>query len=549
MKIYIVIIAFISPIIYANTFTIYVNSYAAESAAYKRWNPTLTYLNKKIPNHTFKLLPIKPTEVEKVKKLLNDEKIDFIITQPAIYSELKYTNQISRILTMTNNFGMNKFGSVIITHKDSKIKNISDIKGKNIAAVAPLGFGGWIIAYSEIYDAGIDPIEDDNVYFTGSQTKVVDLVLKKKYDVGVVRTGILENMSQAKIIDMKDITVINEKSSSYPVKLSTKLYPEWTFAIAEHIKDDKLKSDVFKAMNNIPMYGEESIMGKYENWSLPQNYSEVDKLLKKFKLAQYKNMNNYNAQDIIKITLSILVLSMFILGYLKYRLSLQVQNKLKDAIRAAENANKSKSNFLATMSHEIRTPLNAIMGFIGLLKEKEEDLEKIEYLNTIDSSSRSLTNIINDILDFSKIESGKLDIEYIDFNPGDEFKVTEELFKAKCEEKSISLNVEYINLPKSLNGDVLRIKQVLNNLLSNAIKFTPDNNSIHLCVKYEDEHLNISVKDDGIGISEEYQERIFESFTQADASTTRQYGGTGLGLSISYNLVKLMGSELKVTQT
>lgn len=224
----------------------------------------------------------------------------------------------------------------------------------------------------------------------------------------------------------------------------------------------------------------------------------------------------------------------------------EVEKNLLKANKEALASSESKSRFLANMSHEIRTPLNAIIGFIGLLKEKEEDIEKLNYLSTIDSSGKSLANIINDILDLSKIESGKLDIVHIDFNPKDEFKVTEDLFETKCEEKSLSLHSEYINLPSLLNGDVLRIKQVVNNLLSNAIKFTPDNKSIFLHVEYKDEHLNISVKDEGIGISDEYKEKLYKPFTQADDSTTREYGGTGLGLTISNDLIKLMDSELKV---
>jgi len=223
-----------------------------------------------------------------------------------------------------------------------------------------------------------------------------------------------------------------------------------------------------------------------------------------------------------------------------------IQKELEQAKDNSEKANRSKSEFLANMSHEIRTPLNAIMGFIGILKEEEVDTKKLQYLETIDSSSKSLTNIINDILDFTKLESGKLDVEYIDFNPELELKSLEELFKIKCENKNINLQMKLKGLPSSLNGDILRIKQVLNNLLSNAIKFTESDKKIIMDVSYDNNHLHISVKDEGIGIDEEHQEKIFQSFSQADNSTTRKYGGTGLGLSISHNLIKLMGGELKV---
>ncbi|WP_415250452.1 ATP-binding protein [Sulfurimonas sp.] len=234
---------------------------------------------------------------------------------------------------------------------------------------------------------------------------------------------------------------------------------------------------------------------------------------------------------------------------LNKNLEKQIQERTKELVLAkelAEYSTKSKSDFLANMSHEIRTPLNAIMGFINLLKEKEEDKEKLEYLSTISSSSESLTNIINDILDFSKIESGRLHIEYVDFDPMHEFISTKALFMAKCTLKNIQFHSTFTNAPEYLYGDPLRIKQVVNNLLSNAIKFTPENNNIHLDINYESDTLYVSLKDKGIGISREYQENIFDSFTQADTSTTRKYGGSGLGLSISHNLIKLMGGELKV---
>ncbi|MEA1955392.1 MAG: DUF3365 domain-containing protein [Campylobacterota bacterium] len=222
------------------------------------------------------------------------------------------------------------------------------------------------------------------------------------------------------------------------------------------------------------------------------------------------------------------------------------EHLLKDQTNKAIKASKIKSEFLANMSHEIRTPLNAIMGFIQLLQAKEEDQKKKKYLNIINSSSKNLLTIINDILDISKIESGNLELEKIDFNPTKEFNLTKELFKAKMDEKSISFHSNFSGFPDLLNGDIHKLKQVINNLLSNAVKFTPENKNIYLDIQYKDKFLNISVKDEGIGINEKYHTKIFEPFSQEDSSTTRQYGGTGLGLAISYKIIKAMGSELKL---
>jgi len=213
-----------------------------------------------------------------------------------------------------------------------------------------------------------------------------------------------------------------------------------------------------------------------------------------------------------------------------------------------QEANKAKSEFLANMSHEIRTPLNAILGFIDLLREKERDKEKLEYLHTVHNSSQTLVGIINDILDFSKIESGNLNIDMIDFNVDSEFKSLIALFDAKAREKNIRLTMHMSqNIPAALYSDPLRIKQIIANLLSNAIKFTPRNGTVDLYIGYKENRLLVAVKDSGIGIPEDKQEQIFQAFKQAENSTTRKFGGTGLGLSISARLAKMLGGELRVS--
>ncbi|MBN2782009.1 MAG: PAS domain-containing protein, partial [Campylobacterales bacterium] len=214
-----------------------------------------------------------------------------------------------------------------------------------------------------------------------------------------------------------------------------------------------------------------------------------------------------------------------------------LKDSLQQAKNQAEEAVKMKSAFLANMSHEIRTPLNAIIGFIELLKEQEVDKEKQKYLNIVSSSSKNLVDIINDILDFSKMESGKINLEFINFNTYEEFDMTKKLFQARADEKDIKLHLNYVDVPKYIKSDILRIKQIINNLLSNAIKFTPDGKNIYLDMSYKDNTLHISVKDEGIGIKKDKLQYIFEAFNQAESSTSRQYGGTGLGLSISSKLV------------
>jgi len=223
------------------------------------------------------------------------------------------------------------------------------------------------------------------------------------------------------------------------------------------------------------------------------------------------------------------------------------QEELDQQSESLKRSSQYKSEFLANMSHEIRTPLNAITGFIELLQKRTEDKQSKEYLDVIHSSSDNLLQIIEDILDFSKIESGKLLLDNIDFYTIDEINFALKLFKARCDKKNIDLYLSITGeLPKCINADPLRIKQVVSNLISNAIKFTQEGKKIELKVFYKDEHLHICVKDEGKGIAKDKLEHIFESFNQEDNSTTRKYGGTGLGLAISKELVALMGGELSV---
>jgi PAS domain S-box-containing protein len=235
-----------------------------------------------------------------------------------------------------------------------------------------------------------------------------------------------------------------------------------------------------------------------------------------------------------------------------YLITLNDITELELALQETKEAVEAKSRFLANMSHEIRTPMNGILGFAELLQKSELSSEQRKYIKTILNSGETLLGIINDILDFSKIETGKMSLEYIKFNPIQQFEPTLELFNAKTAEKRI----EYLTfidpkLPLWVEADSLRIKQILSNLISNAIKFTPAGGEVDVRIESErisdDEvHLTFSVQDSGIGISKEQQEKIFSPFTQADESTTRRFGGTGLGLSISKSFVELMGSELQL---
>lgn len=216
-------------------------------------------------------------------------------------------------------------------------------------------------------------------------------------------------------------------------------------------------------------------------------------------------------------------------------------------VNKLNSANKTKAQFLANMSHEIRTPMNGIISMAQLVLNTDLSNTQKEYLNRINLSANTLLAIINDILDFSKIEAGKLKIVNEKFNLYESISNVIHVLDIKAHSKGLKLIVDYdLALGKEFHGDSLRVGQILLNLLSNAIKFT-QNGEIVLSIKRVDDHLvRIAVKDSGIGMSQEQIENIFESFTQGDSSTTKNYGGTGLGLSITKNLVELMNGHMSV---
>lgn len=229
----------------------------------------------------------------------------------------------------------------------------------------------------------------------------------------------------------------------------------------------------------------------------------------------------------------------------------ETQEELAKATQIAEAATRAKSDFLANMSHEIRTPMNAVIGLNHLLMKTDLDLKQKDYARKIGLSAENLLGIINDILDFSKIEAGKLEIEHVDFDLDDVLSNLSNMMGVKAEEKEIEVLIaKGKETPTDLIGDPLRLGQVLLNLATNAIKFT-DKGEVALRVEVAKQtkktvDLKFMVKDTGIGITPEQKAKLFQSFQQADSSTTRKYGGTGLGLTISKNLVEKMGGAIDV---
>lgn len=225
---------------------------------------------------------------------------------------------------------------------------------------------------------------------------------------------------------------------------------------------------------------------------------------------------------------------------------------LRENRKKIEDEAEAKIQFLSSMSHEIRTPLNGIIGFIKLLKELSATKEQEEFLSLIENSSNNLISIVNDILDLSKMNAGKMEIESISFNIFKTIELTVASFSQQADQKDIELGVLIDpSLSHYFLGDPTKLSQVLTNLLGNAVKFTDAYGKINLFVQIihssdDEAEIKFLVQDDGIGLTDEQKNKIFEAYSQATTSTSRKYGGTGLGLTISKKMVELMGGRLEV---
>jgi len=255
------------------------------------------------------------------------------------------------------------------------------------------------------------------------------------------------------------------------------------------------------------------------------------------------------ANDFIKKPFAIehlfLKCDLHIKNYLNIQSMKDHEQDLSNSLEKATQMQEYKAMFLANMSHEIRTPLNAILGFIDILFDEEDDTQKLRYLKIIQNSGDLLLNLVNDILDFSKIDSGKLEINKEVFVLDELYDMIVSIYNSVASVKGIKF-CSHIdkNIPKYVYSDFIRIKQILANLLSNAIKFTPKDGTVTLSLKLIDNKIEFSVEDTGIGIAKENQAKIFDVYTQEKSSTTKDFGGTGLGLNICTKLAHLLGGEI-----
>ena len=386
------------------------------------------------------------------------------------------------------------------------------------------------------FDKAIDPFEQKEYFYTSSNVKTGNwlVIVRKSKDqvTGIIwkTAALLLGLSLIGLIISGGLIFRVLKTTSNRVKIALNAANE--LAKGETPDLEKLQNTENNDEISVLLRSFSDVVKHYENIRLAcQRMADGDFTTR---LAQQ------SPKDVLSQSLNALA----------EKLS-STEKHMLEAIYQAENANQSKSQFLANMSHEIRTPMNAVLGLSRLCLNTELSEQQKDYLEKIHSSGRSLLNIINDILDFYKIESGKLELEKTPFSLESIFEDLSSIAMPKAHQKGLELlfNVPYG--PIKFRGDPLRVGQILTNLTSNAIKFT-ERGEVVVDVKIAEKDsthslVTFKITDQGIGMSPAQQQKLFSAFTQAESSSTRNYGGTGLGLAICKNLLELMGGHIHFT--
>lgn len=342
------------------------------------WQPTIDYLQSSLPQYEFTLIPVTPIELARIKKLVASRVINFIITQPAIYVDLELNYGVSRILTMVKKGGLAEFGSTLITRADSGIKRIEDLRGKTIAGVAKLGFGGWLIGYKEMLAHGFDPYTDaKEVKFLGDQPKEIQAVLDGDVDAAVIRTGLLEKLVKANRINLDDFRVLAPKNHpGFPLLVSSALYPEWAFAKTRNTSNEVSKK-VALALLSIESDSPVNQKAGFQEWTFPYDYQPAHELMKELHAGPYKDygivtVRGFIDQHFVETVIIFVLATAIILMAVKIYLSNIKLSKEIVARKKAEAEIKRHVSELNKAFDEIKT-LRGIIPICSYCKKIRND--------------------------------------------------------------------------------------------------------------------------------------------------------------------------------
>jgi signal transduction histidine kinase/ABC-type phosphate/phosphonate transport system substrate-binding protein len=534
----------------------------------EKWGPTAEYLTGEIAGTRF---VIKPLAHDEVAPAVRRGEVDFILTNPSFYVELERLYNVSRIVTLKNlhlGKAYTVYAAAIFRRADrDDLRDLGDLKGTTFMAVDEASFGGWQMAWRELKEAGIDPRRDfRDLGFGGTHDAVVHAVQEGEVDAGTVRADTLPRMAAEGEIRLDQFRVIHEQRGArvdLPFPCSTRVYPEWPLAKAEHTPD-ALAERVAAALERMPPESPAARAARCAGWTIPQSYQPVHECLKELRIGPYQDYGRVTGGAVLRqywpwllAAAGLVAVTGVVAIYVtrlnrklqhalsEYAIELAVRERAERSLRKREQRHSEAEKLAAVgrlaagVAHEINNPLTSVLTFSHLLRQNEDLGEQDRQdLDMIIRETGWASEIVRGLLDFARERPAVK--EPLDVN--EVVRRTIPLLRGQKAFERITVREHLQDGPLLVEGDMNRLQQVLLNLSLNACEAMQQGGTLTIGTSAEGGKVLLEVTDTGCGIKEEDLGRVFEPFF-----STRPVGkGTGLGLSVSYGIVQRHGGTLEV---